>query len=224
MTGLVLLALAAAAAAWWHHQTRRQPGAGASADARARQLRTPLVRLATLLGVSTRAESLAARSAKGAEGERRTARLLNDLAREGWTVRHDLAVPGSNANIDHLVISRTGTPIVVDSKQWDRRWTVRARRGRLMHGTHDVTDRLRGVVHEATAVAGVLGVQVLPLVVVHGAPVHLDCQVVDGIRIVPASRACEILRALGRRSGRRTHAHLTEIAATHLPPHGRTVR
>ncbi|MDX3239389.1 nuclease-related domain-containing protein [Streptomyces sp. ME03-5709C] len=154
MTGLVLLALAATAAAWWQHRARRRPGAGVSADARARQLRTPAVRLATLLGISTAAEALAARSAKGAEGERRTARLLAALAREGWTVRHDLALPRGRANVDHLLISPAGTPIVVDSKQWNDRFSVHTHHGRLLHDTRDVTSRLRGVVHEATAVAG----------------------------------------------------------------------
>jgi hypothetical protein len=37
---------------------------------------------------------------RGAEGERRTARLLSPLERHGWAVLHDLAVPASRANID----------------------------------------------------------------------------------------------------------------------------
>jgi hypothetical protein len=37
---------------------------------------------------------------RGAAGERRTARLLDALERHGWAVLHDLAVPGSRANID----------------------------------------------------------------------------------------------------------------------------
>jgi hypothetical protein len=37
---------------------------------------------------------------RGAAGERRTARLLGPLERYGWVVLHDLAVPGSRANID----------------------------------------------------------------------------------------------------------------------------
>jgi hypothetical protein len=45
---------------------------------------------------------------RGAEGERRTARLLGPLARHGWVVLHDLAIPGSRANLDHLVIGPGG--------------------------------------------------------------------------------------------------------------------
>ena len=37
---------------------------------------------------------------RGAVGERRTARLLGPLERHGWAVLHDLALPGSRANID----------------------------------------------------------------------------------------------------------------------------
>ncbi|HET7518006.1 MAG TPA: nuclease-related domain-containing protein, partial [Actinomycetes bacterium] len=37
---------------------------------------------------------------RGAAGERRTARLLAPLERHGWAVLHDLAIPGSAANID----------------------------------------------------------------------------------------------------------------------------
>jgi Nuclease-related domain len=53
---------------------------------------------------------------RGAAGERRTARLLGSLERQGWVVLHDLAVPGSRANIDHLVIGLSGV-FVIDSKQ-----------------------------------------------------------------------------------------------------------
>jgi hypothetical protein len=41
---------------------------------------------------------------RGAAGERRTARLLSPLERRGWAVLHDLAVPGTQANLDHLVL------------------------------------------------------------------------------------------------------------------------
>jgi hypothetical protein len=53
----------------------------------------------------------------GAAGERRTAQLLNELERHGWAVLHDLALPASQANIDHLVIGPGGV-FVIDSKQY----------------------------------------------------------------------------------------------------------
>jgi hypothetical protein len=41
---------------------------------------------------------------RGAHGEQHTARLLDRLTRDGYVVFHDLAVPDSPANVDHLVI------------------------------------------------------------------------------------------------------------------------
>lgn len=52
--------------------------------------------------------------AKGAEGERRTAEVLNALP-AAFVVLHDLHVPGSKANVDHLVIGPNGV-FAVDSK------------------------------------------------------------------------------------------------------------
>jgi hypothetical protein len=40
----------------------------------------------------------------GARGERATARRLRCLKRDGYTILHDVAVPGSRANIDHLTV------------------------------------------------------------------------------------------------------------------------
>jgi Nuclease-related domain len=59
------------------------------------------------LGVSQE-ETRERLSEPGAVGERRTAGLLALLERQGWAVLHDLAIPGSAANIDHLVIGPGG--------------------------------------------------------------------------------------------------------------------
>jgi Nuclease-related domain len=56
------------------------------------------------LGLRFRPSPVARAWRRGAAGERRTARLLSQLQRRGWAVLHDLAVPGSRANIDHLAI------------------------------------------------------------------------------------------------------------------------
>lgn len=53
----------------------------------------------------------------GAEGERRTADLLDPMAEEGWVIFHDLACPGSSANIDHLAVGPNGI-FVIDTKRW----------------------------------------------------------------------------------------------------------
>jgi hypothetical protein len=45
---------------------------------------------------------------RGAEGERHVARLLEPLVQAGWGFSHDLRVPGSKANVDHVVVGPPG--------------------------------------------------------------------------------------------------------------------
>jgi Nuclease-related domain len=58
---------------------------------------------------------------RGARGERRTARQLNRLAQHGWVVFHDLGVPNSRANADHLLIGPAGV-FLADSKTGAASW------------------------------------------------------------------------------------------------------
>jgi Nuclease-related domain len=71
---------------------------------------------------------------RGAAGERRTTRLLDPLERQGWAVLHDLAVPGSRANLDHLVIGPGGV-FVIDSKHYRGRLQLDPS-GQLWHGRY----------------------------------------------------------------------------------------
>ena len=109
---------------------------------------------------------------RGAAGERRTARLLDPLERHGWAILHDLAVPGSRANTDHLVIGPGGV-FVIDSKHYRGRLQLDAS-GRLWHGRYPLAPTLRAVDFEADQAAQVLAdpdVVVVPIVAVHGAQV-----------------------------------------------------
>lgn len=83
-------------------------GAGRSAEDWSRQLRQQAARL----------EARAARIEQGARGERRTAGVLNPRSGDGWYVLHDLAVPDSRANIDHVVVTPAGV-FVVDVQALD---------------------------------------------------------------------------------------------------------
>ena len=134
---------------------------------------------------------------RGAVGERRTARLLAPLERHGWVVLHDLAVPGSQANIDHLVIGPGGV-FVIDSKQYRGRLQL-DRSGRLWHGRYPLAPALRAVSFEADQAALVLtdpDVVVVPIVAVHGAQVPWGKVVLDGVPVMPARRLPSMLRAL----------------------------
>jgi hypothetical protein len=141
------------------------------------------------------AEAIAWR--RGAAGERRTARLLGQLERLGWVVLHDLAVPGSRANIDHLVIGPGGI-FVIDSKQYRGRLQLDPS-GRLWHGRYPLAPTVRAVSFEADRAAQVLpdpGVAVVPIVAVHGAQVPWGKVVTDGVPVVPARRLPSMLRGL----------------------------
>jgi hypothetical protein len=134
---------------------------------------------------------------RGAAGERRTARLLGPLEHHGWVVLHDLAVPGSRANLDHLVIGPGGI-FVIDSKQYRGRLQLEPS-GRLWHGRYPLAPALSAVSFEADQAAQVLpdpGVVVLPVVAVHGAQVPWGKVVMNGVPVVPARRLPSMLRAL----------------------------
>jgi hypothetical protein len=121
---------------------------------------------------------------RGAHGERRTAHLLDRLTCDGYVVFHDLAVPGSPANVDHLVIGPTGV-FVIDSKQWSG--SVRQGSDGLAWHNHYRLDRtLETVRWEAEAISRVLGTRTAAVVCVHGAHVHGGGLQVQGVAIVPA--------------------------------------
>jgi hypothetical protein len=134
---------------------------------------------------------------RGAAGERHTARLLDPLERHGWAVLHDLAIPGSRANLDHLVIGPGGV-FVIDSKHYRGRLQL-DRSGRLWHGRYPLAPALRAVDFEADQAAQVLpdpGVAVVPIVAVHRAQVPWGKVVVQGVPVVAAQRLPSMLRAL----------------------------
>lgn len=198
---------------------RPRTGAGASAAARARQLRTPTVRVADQLGIPTQRSREAARWEAGAAGERRTAERLAVLESEGWTVLHDRALPRTRANLDHLAVSPNGVVIVPDTKRWSGRWPVTIANGGLWHGDREVTDRLNGVRHEATRVSEVLGVRAIPVVLLDG-PLTPDGPLrLDGVRIVPAADACTHLRAIARSYPGRRDPSVAARAARAFPPY-----
>jgi hypothetical protein len=133
---------------------------------------------------------------RGAAGERRTARLLGQLERQGWVVLHDLAVPGSAANIDHLAIGPGGV-FVIDSKQYRGRLQLDSS-GRLWHGRYPLTTVLRAVSFEADRAAQVLADPqvVAPIVAVHGVQVPWGKVVTQGVPVVSARRLPSMLRTL----------------------------
>ncbi|MFI5987088.1 NERD domain-containing protein [Streptomyces sp. NPDC051555] len=162
--------------------------------------------------------------AKGAVGEEATARLLAPLARRGYAVLHDRAIPGSRANLDHLVAGPAGVSYV-DSKAWlSAKSKLRVEGGTLWYGRYNQREALRKVVWEAEQAARALGVEVRPFVAVHGAKVpgprgRIEVQ---GVTIVAAKKLPRLLQNLMPQPGW-TADRITaveQLAEQRLPPHG----
>lgn len=163
----------------------RNSAAVQAAAVRARARRGVWQRLLAAVGVRTgrvrHADAVAARWEHGAAGEAATARLVAPLVSQGWVIRHDLRMPGSRANLDHLLVSPCGTAVVVlDSKNWHRGRTTMLVGGRVHCGTagrdprHDRQSEVEAVASYARRVSRALnlpGVAVWPLLVIHGSPI-----------------------------------------------------
>jgi hypothetical protein len=135
----------------------------------------------------------------GARGERRTARILARLERDGFVAFHDLVLRGSPANVDHLVIGPTGV-FVIDSKLY--RGAVRVGMdGRLWYGGRSL-DRVLGTLWwEAQQVAEALAagpeIRVYPVLCMHEARLPwLEELTVDGVPVIAGSALYMALRSV----------------------------
>lgn len=163
--------------------------------------------------VDRRLEAAAVRRDHGRIGEEWTAALLTRLP-DGWTVLHDLRVPGRRFNLDHVLIPPSGAGLIVlDSKKWRRSWEGRPCpttlvRGRVYCGPQDRHVQVEKVAGYASAVARALQVpagMVMPMLVVHGSPVaaggRLDVPVPGWERTVHVLAADRLLAALAGMPG-----------------------
>ncbi|NUV54607.1 NERD domain-containing protein [Streptomyces coelicolor] len=153
---------------------------------------------------AARADAVAARWELGAEAERETARRLRVLRLYGWRIHHDLRLAGRRFNLDHVLVSACGTAVVVaDTKRWPVGRSVTADGGRLwLVGKGVVEDRTgeaEKAARYAALVAAAVGVQVWPLLIVHGSDVrdgHLEVDTVSGrVQVVGVDQAVRVLRA-----------------------------
>jgi hypothetical protein len=181
-------------AAWTRSLAWRAPlvaAAGLAGDVLAAQAGLPRaglagLALAALVGwrLRFRPSEQARTWQRGAHGERHTARLLDRLTRDGFVIFHDLAVPGSPANVDHLVIGPSGV-FVIDSKQWSGS-VHQGADGLVWHNHYRLDRTLETVRWEAETVGRLLGTRAAALLCVHGAHVHGGGLHVQGVAIVPA--------------------------------------
>jgi hypothetical protein len=156
---------------------------------------------------------------RGARGERRTARQLTRLARRGWVIFHDLALPGSRANIDHLVIGPSGV-FLVDSKNWRGRLAF-APDGTLWHGSFPITAILATLGFEAATISNALGIPsevVEPLMVVHGSAIPWGEQYLGGVAIISGRQLESTLLALPELLTDQKITELADRAGNRLMP------
>jgi hypothetical protein len=141
--------------------------------------------------------------AKGAAGERRTARILAPLTWFGfYAILHDRAVPSSSANLDHVLMGRRGL-VYIDTKYWmseNARVSV-DRHGRLWCGTYCKQDEVETVRWETSQVAAALGWPARAVIAVHGAVVPGGVMELDGVTVVQAVLLRRYLRRLPKAPG-----------------------
>jgi len=159
---------------------QRGDEAGVSAREQAERLRAKARKL----------EERADRYQKGAVGEEATARLLAELDPGRFTVFHDIRLPGSRANVDHVVVGPTGL-FVVDSKNYTAKVTVN--KDTLWCGRYPQTKRLETAAWEASKVTEALRLDgddvPTPKVVlcIHGVPLSFEVADVGGALVVAPS-------------------------------------
>jgi hypothetical protein len=99
----------------------------------------------------------------GAIGEEALGHRLNEKVSERLLVLHDRRIPGSRADIDHLVVTASGV-FVIDTKRYKGRPSLRVEGGvlrprveKLMVGGRDRTKAVDGVLKQVEVVRSVLG-------------------------------------------------------------------
>jgi Nuclease-related domain len=131
-------------------------------------------------------------------------------------VFHDLAIPGSHANADHLVIGPTGV-FLIDTKCYRGRLTLNPE-GSLWYGHHPIAGVLATVRWEAAILSQTLGTTVTPMLCVHGGQLPWGELMAEGIPVLTAGRVATTLRALPPLLHDVKVALLTEQARWQLHP------
>lgn len=136
---------------------------------------------------------------KGAEGEETVGRRLESLRAEGVHVTHDVPIPGSRANIDHLVVSPHGV-VTIETKAYRGRLAVRRMGRELWIDGRNRSHLLDQALHQADVVRRVLSgvgldhVPVTPVLCFVGTHVPwLVRRTARGVVITPLRRLRKVL-------------------------------
>lgn len=160
--------------------------------------------------------------ATGADGEARTGRFLEPLRAEGFFVLHDRRIPGSRANIDHIVIGPPGV-FVVETKSFGGSLKVRGNEvfvaGRRRTGMIEEAKREALAVQVALAMElETVDLPVVPVICVHRASLPWLGAAAGGVRIVSDKDLVKRLRKAEPRLQPDAVELLASTAAARLRP------
>jgi hypothetical protein len=161
--------------------------------------------------------------------QRKTRRQLAKLGHAGYRAMNGNLIPGSEEQIDHLVVGPAGV-FAIDSEAWDKRLAVRTRNARqLWHGPFSMKDRLEHAHWEsqqaADLLAGAMGkpVAVRPAMAVYGPKIPWDVATIREVDVFSGPRLRKYLRRRARQAGVRplTRDEIEQIfkAANQAFPH-----
>ena len=161
--------------------------------------------------------------------QRKTRRQLGKLGHAGYRAMNGNLIPGSEEQIDHLVVGPAGV-FAIDSEAWDKRLAVRTRNARqLWHGPFSMKDRLEHAHWEsqqaADLLSGAMGkpVAVRPAMAVYGPKIPWDVATIREVDVFSGPRLRKYLRRRARQAGVRplTHDEIEQIfkAANQAFPH-----
>ena len=141
--------------------------------------------------------------------QRRTRRQLAKLRRAGYRAMHGNIIPGSEDQIDHLVVGPAGV-FAIDSEAWDKHMTVRtSSHKQLWLGPENKKDRLEHARWEAERAADLLSgaigksIAVRPVVAVYGPKILWDVATIREVDVFSGPRLRKYLRRRARQADAR---------------------
>lgn len=161
--------------------------------------------------------------ATGAKGERLTAQALEQLKIEGFVILHDRRIPGSSANIDHIVIGPPGVA-VVETKSYGGKLRVKDNDvyvGGYRKTSQTVEEAKREAVAVTVALADELdrrGLKVRPILCVHRADLPFFSASPQGVSIVDGRGLVKTLRKAPRRLSPEDVRALARLSNDRLRP------
>ncbi|MCU1559039.1 MAG: hypothetical protein JWN09_3034 [Microbacteriaceae bacterium] len=150
--------------------------------------------------------------ATGAQGEERLGQHLDKLAGDRVHLLHDRGIPGSQANIDHIVVSSSGV-FVIDAKKYKNgRPSLRVEGGlfrprieKLMVGSRDCTTLVNGVHKQVDRVRAALRSAELDRIPVAGMLCFVEADwpllggdfTIDRVRVLWPKKAATLIAQTG---------------------------